>query len=96
MRVMHKLLLAVALLLVPSLAADEKTDNDINDKVRLRLAGDPDVKGGALEVDVKDGVVRIRGIVRTEKAKSKAERLAGRIKGVTKVVNELRISPTGN
>ncbi|MFN0104288.1 MAG: BON domain-containing protein [Bryobacteraceae bacterium] len=83
------------LLLVPAFA-DEKKDNEIYDKVKLRLAGDPDVKGGALEVEVKDGVVTVKGIVRTDKAKSKAERLAGRIKGVTKVVNELKVSPTGN
>jgi osmotically-inducible protein OsmY len=78
------------------LLADQKQDDDIYDKVRLRLAGDPDVKGGALDVAVKDGVVTIRGIVRTEKGKAKAEKLAMKIKGVTKVVNQLRVSPTGN
>jgi osmotically-inducible protein OsmY len=64
--------------------------------VRLRLAGDPDVKGGGLEVIVKDGAVTLRGVVRTDKAKAKAEKVAGKIKGVTKVTNEIRVSPTGN
>lgn len=82
------------LLLVP-VFADDKKDDDIYDKVRLKLAGDPEVKGGALEVEVKDGVVTIKGIVRTEKAKVKADKVASRVKGVTKVVNELKVSPTG-
>ena len=83
------------LLLVPAFA-DQKKDDEIYDKVKLRLAGDPEVKGGGLEVEVKDGVVTIKGIVRTDKAKAKAERLVGRVKGVSKVVNDLKVSPTGN
>ena len=83
------------MLLVPAFA-DQKKDNEIYDAVRRRLAGDPEVKGGALDVAVKDGVVTVTGIVRTDKAKAKAERVAGRVKGVTKVVNELKVSPTGN
>ena len=83
------------LLLVPAFA-DQKKDDEIYDKVKLRLAGDPEVKGGALEVAVKDGVVTIKGIVRTDKAKSKADKVVGKVKGVTKVVNELKVSPTGN
>ncbi len=92
---MHKFLALFLLLLIPAFA-DQKKDDDIYDKVRLRLAGDPEVKGGALEVIVKDGIVTIRGIVRTDKAKSKADRVAGKVKGVTKVINELKVSPTGN
>lgn len=83
------------LLLVPAFA-DQKKDDEIYDNVRRRLAGDPDVKGGALEVDVKDGVVTIKGVVRTDRAKTKADKVAARVKGVTKVVNELKVSPTGN
>lgn len=83
------------LLLVPAFA-DQKKDDEIYDKVRLRLAGDPEVKGGGLEVVVADGVVTIKGVVRSEKAKAKADKVAGKVKGVTKVINELKISPTGN
>lgn len=86
----------LALMASPALFGDQKQDDEIYDKVRLRLAGDPDVKGGALEVLVKNGEVTLQGIVRTEKAKAKAEKLAGKIKGVTKVINQLKISPTGN
>jgi osmotically-inducible protein OsmY len=89
--------LAIALLsLGLAFAADQKEDDRLYDQVRLRLAGDPDVKGGALEVEVKDGVVTLRGIVRTDKAKAKAEKLVMKFKGAKKVNNELRVSPTGS
>lgn len=72
-------------------APDQQNDDRIYDEVRRRLANDPDVKGGALECDVKDGVVIIRGEVNNEKARQKAERLARKVKGVTKIDNQLRI-----
>jgi osmotically-inducible protein OsmY len=95
MTVMHRRYILGVLAFLPAAIADEKKDNEIYDQVRRRLAGDPDIKGGALEVDVKDGVVRVRGVVRTDKAKAKADRVIGRVKGVTKVVNELKVSATG-
>ncbi|MBZ2178713.1 MAG: BON domain-containing protein [Acidobacteriota bacterium] len=76
--------------------ADQKEDDRLYDQIRLRLAGDPEVKGGALEVEVKDGVVTVKGIVRTDKAKAKAEKLILKMKGAKKVNNELRVSPTGS
>ena len=87
---------ALFLLLLTPAFADQKKDDEIYDSVKRRLAGDPEVKGGALEVAVKDGVVTITGIVRTDRAKAKADKVAGRVKGVSKVVNELKVSPTGN
>ena len=83
------------MLLAPAFA-DQKKDDEIYDSVKRRLAGDPEVKGGTLEVIVNDGVVTVKGIVRTDRAKTKAEKVAGRVKGVTKVINEIKVSPTGN
>ena len=83
------------MLLVPAYG-DQKKDDEIYDSVKRRLAGDPEVKGGTLEVIVNDGVVTVKGIVRTDRAKAKAEKVAGRVKGVTKVINEIKVSPTGN
>ena len=60
-------------------------------QVRLKLVSDPDVKGGALEVVVKDGVVTLRGAVTSERGQQKAERLTKKVKGVKSVVNELTI-----
>ena len=92
---MYKLVILLCVLLVPAFA-DQKKDDQIYDNVKRRLAGDPDIKGGALEVVVADGVVTVKGIVRTDRAKIKTDRVVGKVKGVTKVVNELRVSPTGN
>ena len=96
---MNKLVIAIlglGLSIGVPLFADEKSDNLIYDATRRRLAGDPDVKGGALEVDVKDGVVTLKGIVRTDQAKAKAEKLTLKVKGAKKVVNQLRVSPYGS
>ena len=89
-------ILGLGLSIGAPLCADEKSDNLIYDATRRRLAGDPDVKGGALEVEVKDGVVTLKGIVRTDQAKAKAEKLTLKVKGAKKVVNELRVSPYGS
>jgi osmotically-inducible protein OsmY len=89
------LALVAALLAVNAIPAPAQksapSDDHIYDQVRLKLAGDVTVNGGALEVDVKDGVVTLRGKVRTQKAKDKAAKVAGKVKGVKRVVNELVI-----
>ena len=72
--------------------ADQPSDDEIYDKVRIRLAGDPDVKGNQLTVEVKDGVVRLRGKVPSERGKNKASKLARKVKGVKNVINELVVS----
>jgi len=77
-----------------NLAAQTRQDDKLYDQVRLKLANHPDVKGGAIEVDVKEGVVTLQGKVRTEKAKVKAESVAGKVKGVKRVINELQVNPT--
>lgn len=69
-------------------------DDRIYDQVRLRLANNAEVKGAALEVIVKAGAVTLRGKVRTDKAKHKAEQLVHKVKGVKSVVNQLTVSPT--
>ncbi|MGH9657304.1 MAG: BON domain-containing protein [Bryobacteraceae bacterium] len=79
-------------ILIPALAlgAQAPSDDIITDLVRRRLASDPDVKGGGLSVDSVNGVVTIRGDVELPKHREKAEKLARKVKGVKKVVNELR------
>jgi len=69
------------------------SDDTITDQVRMKLAADPDVKGSALDVSVKVGVVTMRGRVPTEKARSKAGKLAKKIHGVKSVSNELVVGP---
>ncbi len=72
----------------------DSSDDRIYDQVRIRLANHPDVKGAAIEVAVEDGVVTLQGKVRTEKARQKAEGVAGKVKGVKKVINQLLVTPT--
>jgi osmotically-inducible protein OsmY len=88
------LLLLITLVVgaVAAAAQQVNPDDEIYDQVRRRLANDPDVKGAAIEVQVQDGVVTLRGTVREEKHRLKAERITRKVKGVKKVINELRVS----
>jgi osmotically-inducible protein OsmY len=82
----------ILLLIVPLLAAQGTPNDDrIYDEVRRRLANDVDVKGGALEVTVKNGAVTLAGRVHTQKAREKAERITKKVKGVTTVTNQLTL-----
>jgi osmotically-inducible protein OsmY len=67
------------------------TDDTITDQVRLKLTSDPDVKGGALQVDVKGGVVTLSGAVELPKQRDKAEKIARKVKGVKSVVNKIEV-----
>jgi len=86
-------LLAVLLALPVAVSAADKPvpDDLIYDLVRQKLAGDKDVKGGALTVDVKDGVVTLSGDTQLEKQRDKAVRLARKVKGVKSVVNQIKV-----
>lgn len=72
------------------------TDDELYDVVRRKLADDQVVKGGALEVDVKAGVVTLRGKVETNEQKAKAEKLTKKIGGVKQVDNQLVVVGKGN
>ena len=77
-------------LLAATLVAQQKVSDDlIYDEVRRKLANDTTAKGGALGVEVKDGVVTLTGKVRGEKQKGRAESLTKKVRGVTKVINKL-------
>ena len=73
------------------MAKDAITDDMIYNNVRIKLASDAVVKGGALEVDVKEGVVTIGGSVEMEKQKGRAAKLAKSVKGVKQVINNITI-----
>jgi osmotically-inducible protein OsmY len=77
-------------LLAASLVAQQKVSDDlIYDEVRRKLANDTTAKGGALGVEVKDGVVTLSGKVKSQKQKDRAESLTKKVRGVTKVINKL-------
>lgn len=74
-----------------ALAQSKATDDRIYDEVRRRLANDSEVKGAGIEVTVVDGVVTLKGVVSSEKARNKATALTMKVKGVVKVENQLRL-----
>jgi len=85
-------LLLIFFLLVPLLVAQGNPNDDrIYDEVRRRLANDADVRGAGFDVVVKAGAVTMRGRVRDEKAKDKAEKIVKKVKGVVSVKNELKL-----
>jgi osmotically-inducible protein OsmY len=86
-------LLLVVTLAMPMLVAQQKAGSDdrISDDVRQRLASNPDVRGAALDVTVKDGVVTIKGRVHTEKGRKKATEISKKVKGVVNVDNQLKL-----
>ena len=89
-----KALLLLVILVVPMLVAQQKSavsDDAISDNVRQRLASDADVRGAALDVTVKEGVVTIKGRVHTEKGRKKATEITKKVKGVVNVDNQLKL-----
>src|ERR1700686_5500037 len=85
--------LLVVTLAVPIVVAQKSTvsDDAIFDTVRQKLASDADVRGAALDVSVKDGVVTIKGRVHTEKGRRKATEITKKVKGVVSVDNQLQL-----
>ena len=69
------------------------TDDRLHDLVLMKLAGDAEVKGGAIDVEVSHGMVTLKGKIEKEKQKDRAERLVKKIKGVTGVANQLVVTP---
>ena len=89
------LTLGFALILAPLSAQKQQnvTDDTIRDQVMVRLADDPEIGGMPIDVDVHQGVATLKGKVRNDKQKQKAEKVAKKVKGVTGVTNQLVISP---
>jgi osmotically-inducible protein OsmY len=83
------LLLAGTLLLFGQ--TPERKDAVMRDQVSMALTLDYEVRGGGLQVVVVDGAVTLRGLVKDEKARLKATKLAKKIKGVKTVDNQLRL-----
>ena len=78
------------------LAADKViSDDTIYDNVRIKLASDVDVKGGALKVEVKDGKVTLTGVVESQMQKDKATKITKKVKGVKSVDNQIEVKKRG-
>jgi hyperosmotically inducible protein len=83
----------VLLLLAGVCLAAEKplTDDTIYNQVIIKLADDQVVKGAALRVEIKQGVVTLSGTVELEVQKERAVKVAKKVKGVKEVINHIEI-----
>jgi osmotically-inducible protein OsmY len=91
-RVVSFLLLSVGLLSTAVAANKPVSDDFLTDTIRARLAADAVVKGGAIEVDVHDGAVVLKGKVEEDKQRVRAEKVVKGIKGVKGVKNEIQLA----
>ncbi len=73
---------------VAALGAKEIDDGLLHDRINRKLNNNPSLRIRDLKVDVANGVVTIEGIVRSEKVRNRAAKMAS-VKGVKSVVNKL-------
>lgn len=66
-------------------------DATISTSVQGRLTGDKASNYTRIDVDTERGVVTLNGVVQTPEEKARAEYLARKVEGVTKVNNNLQI-----
>jgi len=67
------------------------SDAAITTSIKADYLKDPDLSVFKIDVDTKDGVVTLNGVTENAAAKSRAEKLAGAIKGVKEVRNHLTV-----
>ncbi len=65
------------------------TDGWVTGKLKVKFADEKSLKGSAIDVDTRRGVVTLKGTVLSAAGKSRAEELAVGTEGVTGVVNQL-------
>ncbi|MGH8288440.1 MAG: BON domain-containing protein [Steroidobacteraceae bacterium] len=95
---MRKYLVALAALTLTSGVAwadhgsnQPMKDSYITTKVKAELAADHDTKAREIHVTTIDGVVTLRGVVKSDAEKDRAERDAMRVKGVHEVHNRIKV-----
>ena len=77
-----------------NLEGTEESDSWIRAKVRSVLALHRNVSGSRTEVDIKDGVITLRGLATSEAQKELAAEYAGDVNGVLRVVNAMTVAKT--
>jgi hyperosmotically inducible protein len=80
-------------------AAEQREENAedraTREKIMAEINAAPDLDEVDIRMDVKEGVVTLRGEVRNEAQKKRAEQVAKQITGVKQVRNELEVDPRG-
>lgn len=88
-RLLLPLVLLISLVTAVLAASKPVDDGYLTDSIRTRLAADQVVKGGAIDVIVKDGAVILKGTVEEDRQKNKAEKIAKKVSGVKSVDNQI-------
>jgi osmotically-inducible protein OsmY len=91
-RILLPLVLFFTLIATALPATKPVSDDFLIDTIRQKLAADQIVKGGAIEVIVKDGAVILKGTVEEDKQKNKAAKIAKGVNGVKSVDNQITIA----
>ena len=66
-------------------------DDTITDQIRIQLASDKLVGVLSFDVSVKNGVVTLTGTADTSAQRSRAEKVAKKVKGVKSVLNSITL-----
>ena len=72
-------------------AADDTT---ITTKVKAAVMAEPNLKSTEINVDTKDGVVTLAGVVGSQEAKQRANQVAQQVQGVKSVSDQLVVKPS--
>lgn len=81
---------AALLLVVGGTAEARRDDSKLDEKVERRIKKDPRLRDRDIDVDVENGVVRLKGSVKSERERLRAGRVA-KIRGVKSISNEIEI-----
>ena len=70
-------------------AREALADAAITASIKTDFLKDPDLSVFKIDVDTKDGVVTLNGLAENDDARTRAQRIAGNVKGVREVRNLL-------
>ena len=85
---------AVSALVLAFTVACSQTDSGITTAVKSKMAADDTVKAYKIDVDTHNKVVTLSGEVDSQAQRDQALLLARNTKGVTDVIDQLRVNPT--
>jgi hyperosmotically inducible periplasmic protein len=74
-----------------SRVGDTVSDSALTAKIKSKMVLDDEVKARGIDVDTSDTVVTLTGVVGSIDERNRAVRLARETRGVTKVIDKLRV-----
>jgi osmotically-inducible protein OsmY len=74
-------------------AGDKVSDASLTTRVKGAFSDEKALANSSIDVSTTDGVVTLKGTVRSADARARAGVVAGGVKGVTRVINDLVVGP---